>query len=57
MSYAILADGCDKQEMLELDLALAPNEEVRQRSIDQANMEAMKALQSQLGGMTGPRRR
>ncbi len=52
----MLADGRDSQQMQELELALAPNEEAKQEQIDKANMEAMKALQSQLGGLAPPRR-
>jgi hypothetical protein len=55
--YAILAEGRDEQQMRELELALAPDEETRQKTIEKANMEAMKALQSQLGGLAPPRRR
>ncbi len=54
MVYAYLADGRDKQQMMELDLALAPSEEEAQKTIDQANMEAMQALQAQLGSVQGP---
>jgi hypothetical protein len=57
VAYAFLADGRDNQQMMELDLALAPSEESRQETIDKANMEAMKALQSQLGGLSPPPRR
>ncbi len=57
MTYAFLADGRDRKEMMELDLLLAPNEEAKQEQIDKANMEAMKTLQSQLGGLAPPPRR
>ncbi len=56
MAYAFLADGRDQQQMMELDLQLAPTPEAKQERIDEANMEAMKALQSQLGGLGPPRR-
>jgi hypothetical protein len=56
VAYAFLADGRTKEEMLELDLSLAPSEEAKQEQIDKANMEAMKALQAQLGGLGPPRR-
>lgn len=58
MAYAFLADGRDQQQMMELDMALAPTPEAKQERIDQANMEAMKQLQSQLGSLgPAPRRR
>lgn len=57
MVYAFLADGRDEQQLMQLDLALAPNPEAKQKTIEKANMEAMKALQSQLGGLAPPRRR
>lgn len=57
MSYAFLADGRDEQQMMQLDMALAPSDEARQEAVDRANMEAMKALQAQIGSMAPPRRR
>ncbi len=57
MAYAILAEGRDQRELQELDLALAPSKEAKQEQIDRTNMEAMKALQSQLSGLGQPRRR
>lgn len=57
MVYAFLADGRDQQQMMELDMALAPTPEAKQERIDQANMEAMKQLQAQLGNLAPPGRR
>ncbi len=56
MVYALLAEGRDKQEMMELDMALAPTPEAKQEQVDAANMEAMKQLQAQLGALGPPRR-
>lgn len=51
MIYAFLADGRDKQQLMELDMMLAPTPEAAQEHQDRANMEAMKQLQGMLGGM------
>lgn len=56
MVYALLADGRDEKQLRELDMALAPSEESAQALVDKANMEAMKQLQSQMGGLAPPRR-
>jgi hypothetical protein len=54
--YAFLADGRNEQQLRELDMALAPTEDDAQALVDQANMEAMKQLQAQMGGLAPPRR-
>jgi hypothetical protein len=41
---------------MELDMALAPTQDDAQAFVDKANMEAMKQLQSQMGGIAPPRR-
>lgn len=56
MVYATLAEGRDEKQLMELDMALAPTAEDAQTLIDKANMEAMKVLQSQMGGMGPPGR-
>lgn len=56
MVYALLADGRDDKQLRELDMALAPTQESAQALVDQANMEAMKQLQAQMGGLAPPRR-
>lgn len=56
MIYAFLADGRDEKQLRELDMALAPTADDAQAFIDKANMEAMKQLQSQMGGLAPPRR-
>lgn len=54
--YALLADGRDETQLRELDMALAPSQDDAQSLVDKANMEAMKQLQSQMGGLAPPRR-
>ena len=50
VTYAFLSDGRNQAELRELDVALADDEE-RERIVNEANMEALKAMG---GGM--PRR-
>lgn len=57
MAYAFLADGRDEQQLRQLDMALAPTPEAAQETVDQANMKAMKQLQSMMGGVQSPRRK
>jgi hypothetical protein len=42
---------------MELDMALAPTPEDKQAQVDRQNMEEMKRLQAQMGGLAPPRRR
>lgn len=57
MTYAYLAEGRDEQQLLELEMALAPTPEAKQETIDKQNMEAMRQLRSMMDGMQQPRRR
>jgi O-succinylbenzoate synthase len=57
VAYAFLADGRDEQQLRQLDMALAPTPEAAQETVDQANMKAMKQLQSMMGGVQSPRRK
>lgn len=57
MVYAFLADGRDDKQLMELDMALAPTPEDKQAQVDRQNMEEMKRLQAQMGGLAPPRRR
>lgn len=56
MVYAYLADGRDEKQLMELDMMLAPTQEDASAIQDRANMEAMKQLQAQMGGLAPPRR-
>lgn len=56
MVYAFLADGRDEKQLRELDMALAPTPDDAQEIVDKANMEEMKKLQTQMGGLAPPRR-
>ena len=49
MAYANLAQGRTEQQLIELDMLLAPTPEAKEELIDQANARAMK----QLGGFGG----
>ena len=55
MIYAFLADGRSEHQLRELDMALAPTVDDAQALVDKANMEAMKQLQAQMGGLAPPR--
>jgi hypothetical protein len=57
VTYAFLADGRDEAQLRELDMALAPTLEDAEAMVNQANMDAMKALQAQMGGLQSPRSR
>lgn len=57
MIYAFLADGRSQDQLRELDMALAPTADDAQALVDKANMEAMKQLQAQMGGLAPPRKR
>lgn len=57
MTYAILAEGRNEQELIQLDLALAPSAEDADAITAKANMEAMKQLQAAVGGLAPPRAR
>jgi hypothetical protein len=54
--YALLADGRDEKQLIELDALLAPTPEAAETIRERANMDAMKALQAQMGGLAPPRR-
>lgn len=56
MVYAFLADRRDEKQLRELDMALAPTPDDAQEIVDKANMEEMKKLQTQMGGLAPPRR-
>jgi hypothetical protein len=53
VTYAILADGRDEKQLIELNALLAPTPEAGETIREKANMEAMRALQAQMGGL-GP---
>lgn len=57
MIYAILADGRNEQELLQLDLALAPDDDAADAMTQKANMAAMQSLQSVVGGLAPPKAR
>lgn len=54
MTYAFLAEGRDEKGLMELDMLLAPTPEDKDKIQAKANMDAMKALQDQMGGMGQP---
>ena len=54
MTYATLAEGRDEKQLQELDMLLAPTEKDRDKIQAKANMDAMKALQDQMGGAMTP---
>lgn len=55
VTYAHLTDGSDAKQRAEFDMLLAPPE-LKVKLQEQANMDAMKELQAQLGGLAPPRR-
>lgn len=44
MVYAYLAKGRTQKEMWDLDIALAPTPAAKEKTIDKANMEALRTL-------------
>lgn len=51
MTYAFLARGRNEQQLLELDNALAANEEAKEENVDRANARAMEQLMGSMGGV------
>jgi hypothetical protein len=48
VTYAYLAKGRNEQEMMQLDMALAPTPQKAQETQDAANMRAMKQLEAMM---------
>lgn len=48
LTYAYLAKGRNEQEMMQLDMMLAPTPQKAQETQDAANMRAMRQLESMM---------